>query len=138
MTTLNYTNSAIVIVLPPFYLGQLIREDNGLRNYTYIYAYDNAGNITSKKTYALTATGTTPTSLSSYTFSWTGRQLTGATKNNRVFSFSYNDEGISKKSTKSAFPNGNSGIGNFGNKLFSLLWNDIAQIKNSVLQEMML
>ena len=75
-------------------------EDNGVLNKTYVYTYDNAGNITSKKTYALTAAGTTPTRLSSYTFSWTGRQLTGATKNNRVFSFSYNDEGISKKALK--------------------------------------
>ena len=26
-------------------IGQLIREDNGLKNYTYVYTYDNAGNI---------------------------------------------------------------------------------------------
>ena len=49
MTTLNYINLTIVIVLPPFDLGQLIREDN-------------AGNITSKKSYSLTAAGTTPSS----------------------------------------------------------------------------
>ncbi len=42
-------------------LGQLVREDNGLLNQTYLYTYDKAGNITSKKTYALTAAGTTPT-----------------------------------------------------------------------------
>ena len=43
-------------------LGQLIREDNSVRNQTYVYTYDNAGNILSKKTYALTAAGSTPTS----------------------------------------------------------------------------
>ena len=31
-------------------------------NVTYVYTYDNAGNILSKKTYNLTAAGTTPTS----------------------------------------------------------------------------
>ena len=45
MTTLNYKKPILVIVLPPFYLGQLIREDNGLLNKTYVYTYDNAGNI---------------------------------------------------------------------------------------------
>ena len=45
MTTSNYINLAIVIVLPPFDLSQLIREDNGLLNKTYVYSYDNAGNI---------------------------------------------------------------------------------------------
>ena len=41
-------------------LGQLIREDNSVTNKTYVYAYDNAGNILSKKTYSLTAAGSTP------------------------------------------------------------------------------
>ena len=62
MTTLNYEKQILVIVLPPFDLGQLLREDNGLLNVTYVYTYDNAGNILSKKTYNLTAAGTTPTS----------------------------------------------------------------------------
>ncbi len=80
MTTLNYINLTIVIVLPPFDLCQLIREDNGLLNKTYVYTYDNAGNITSKKTYALTAAGTTPTSPTStynygYSSGW-GDKLT--------------------------------------------------------------
>ena len=114
-------------------LGQLIREDNGQLNATYVYTYDNAGNRTSKKTYALTAAGVTPTSPSStdsltygnaswgdlltafnghaitydeignpityyngrsYTFSWTGRQLTGATIGSSVYSFKYNENGI--------------------------------------------
>ena len=41
-------------------LGQLIREDNKPKNQTYVYTYDNSGNITSKKTYALTAKKATP------------------------------------------------------------------------------
>ena len=45
MTTLNYINLAIVIVLPSFASKQLVREDNGLLNKTYVYTYDNAGNI---------------------------------------------------------------------------------------------
>ena len=45
MTTLNYEKQILVIVLPPFDLGQLLREDNGLLNKTYVYTYDNAGNI---------------------------------------------------------------------------------------------
>ena len=125
MTTLNYINLTIVIVLPPFDLGQLIREDN-------------AGNITSKKTYSLTAEGTTPSSPTStyeygyasgwgdrltsyngqtieydvignptryynglsYNFTWTGRQLTGATKGGVSYSFTYNDEGMRTSKTK--------------------------------------
>ena len=55
MTALNYINLAIVMVLPPFASKQFVREDNGLLNKTYVYSYDNAGKITSKKTYALTA-----------------------------------------------------------------------------------
>ena len=62
MTTLNYKKLIFVIVLPPFNLGQLLREDNEFLGETYVYIYDNAGNILSKKTYALTAAGTTPTS----------------------------------------------------------------------------
>jgi len=94
--------------------------------------------ITSKKTYALTAAGTTPSGAtstysygyasywgdmitsyrgvsiiyddignplsyyngSSYSFSWTGRQLTGATKGGVSYSFTYNDEGIRTSKTK--------------------------------------
>ena len=41
-------------------LSQLIREDNIPKNKTYVYAYDNSGNITSRKTYSLTASGATP------------------------------------------------------------------------------
>lgn len=53
-------------------LGQLIREDNSVLNRTYVYSYDNAGNILSKKTYALTAEGTTPSTLySTYSYGYT-------------------------------------------------------------------
>ena len=62
MTTLNYKKPILVIVLPPFNSSQLIREDNGVRNETNVYTYDNAGNITIKTTHALTAEGTTPSS----------------------------------------------------------------------------
>ena len=37
------------------YLDRLIREDNGLKGYTYVYTYDKAGNITKKQTVSLTA-----------------------------------------------------------------------------------
>ena len=139
MKTLNYKNLLLVIVLPPFDLEKLLREDNGALGKTYVYTYDNAGNITSKKTYSLTAAGVTPTSpeltysygysasgwgdmltsyrdqsitydalgnpLSyyngySYTFSWTGRQLTGASFSGNTYTFVYNDEGIRTSKTK--------------------------------------
>ena len=135
-------------------LGQLIREDVSTTLYeddydftyqlklerrkTYVYTYDNAGNITSKRTYSLTAENVTPTNLISiktysytggewgdqlteyngveinydeignpvkyyngkhYDFSWTGRQLTSATKyfsdtHSRSFDFTYNSDGL--------------------------------------------
>ena len=46
--------------MPPHYLGQLLREDNAVKNKTYVYTYDNAGNITSKKTYSLTSASIEP------------------------------------------------------------------------------
>ncbi len=120
-------------------LGQLLREDNGLLGKTYVYTYDNAGNITGKKTYALTAAGAslgTPISTknygystsgwgdmltsfggtaitydeignplsyyngSSYSFTWTGRQLTGAARAGNTYTFTYNDEGIRTSKTR--------------------------------------
>ena len=45
--------------------GQLLREDNTAKNRTYVYTYDNAGNILTKSTYALTAAGSTPSTLHS-------------------------------------------------------------------------
>ena len=59
------TSIYITAVLLSDYLGKLIREDNTKNNETYVYTYDNAGNITSKKTYALTAANSTPSSLKS-------------------------------------------------------------------------
>mgnify|MGYP003293512885 CR=1 FL=1 len=62
-------------------LGQLLREDNPFKNQTFVYTYDDAGNILSQKTYALTAEGQTPsnpTKTNTYTYgnsSW-GDQLT--------------------------------------------------------------
>ena len=44
-------------------LGQLLREDNSAKSRTYVYSYDHAGNILSKKTYALTAAEETPSTL---------------------------------------------------------------------------
>ena len=53
-------------------LGQLIREDNSAMSRTYVYTYDNAGNLLAKKTYALTAAGSTPSTLySTYSYSYT-------------------------------------------------------------------
>ena len=51
----NNENLILVVILPHSLLGQLIREDNELLGKTYVYTYDNAGNITSKKTYAFTS-----------------------------------------------------------------------------------
>ena len=71
MKTLSYKNLLLVIVLPPFDLEKLLREDNGALGKTYVYTYDNAGNITSKKTYSLTAEGVTPTSpTSTYSYGY--------------------------------------------------------------------
>ena len=50
-------------------LGQLTREDNRALNKTYVWMYDNAGNILTKKTYAFT-TGTLGTVESTITYSY--------------------------------------------------------------------
>ena len=57
--------------MPHSLLGQLIREDNELLGKTYVYTYDNAGNITSKKTYAFTYFSNlgTPISTKNYGYS---------------------------------------------------------------------
>jgi len=121
-------------------LGQLLREDNEFLGETYVYTYDNAGNIMTKKTYFLTAEGETPTLIkktlsygystsewgdllisygedepgsityddignplsyyNGYTFTWTGRRLTGATVGDDTYTFVYNDEGIRTSKTK--------------------------------------
>ena len=68
-------------------LDQLTREDNAVLNKSFVYAYDTAGNITSKTTYAYT-TGTLGTALStqSYTYgdaAW-GDLLTQLSKDGSV------------------------------------------------------
>ena len=45
------------------YLGQVLREDNGLIGKTCVYTYDNAGNILAKTYYPLTAEGVTPSNV---------------------------------------------------------------------------
>ncbi len=35
-------------------LNRLLRENNAVANYTFVYTYDDAGNILTKKTYAYT------------------------------------------------------------------------------------
>ena len=50
-------------------MGQLIREDNRDKGYSYVYTYDNAGNITSKKRYAFT-TGTLGTVQQTYSYTY--------------------------------------------------------------------
>ncbi len=50
-------------------LNQLIREDNRSTNHSYVYEYDNAGNITSKKTYVFT-TGTLGPVLSTVNYTY--------------------------------------------------------------------
>ena len=52
-------------------LGQLLREDNAVLGKTYIYTYDQAGNITAKYTYALTTAGVMPTNpISTYVYGY--------------------------------------------------------------------
>ena len=55
------------------YLNQLIREDDEEAGYSYTYEYDNAGNRTSKKTYAYTlGTLGNPTGIFEYSYSSSG------------------------------------------------------------------
>lgn len=81
-TTYNYTydangnitqitNANGVIQNKYYYddLGQLYREDNRTKGYSYVYEYDNAGNITAKKTYAFT-TGTLGTVQSTINYTY--------------------------------------------------------------------
>ena len=39
MKTNNYKTSILSFVLPPFSLGQLIRMDNGVIDYTFVYEF---------------------------------------------------------------------------------------------------
>ena len=109
-------------------LGQLTREDNPYLGKTYVYAYDKAGNRTSKTTYDYTTgtlgsktatkeyeytgdqlSGTTydaignPDTYNGYSLTWNGRQLMKMSMNNGQFEyrFTYNDEGIRTSKTSS-------------------------------------
>ncbi len=68
--------------------NQLIREDNGWARKTFVWTYDNAGNITSEKEYAYTlGVPGTPISTKNYTYgnaSW-GDLLTGY--NGKTFTY---------------------------------------------------
>ena len=87
--TYTYENYISSITLPTgkliryYYdrLGQLIREDNEERNATYLYKYDNAGNITAIKMCNLTSSDYTPTPISTETYTYSssswGDLLTG-------------------------------------------------------------
>ena len=135
MKTIAYKLNTIVVILP-LCIVQLIREDNQFLNVTYLYEYDNAGNITAVKTCNYT-TGSNPTVISTntytysggawgdlltayngasitydgignpliynngkaYTFTWNGRQLVGATKGGKTYSFTYNDSGYRTSKT---------------------------------------
>ena len=71
-------------------IGQLVREDNRPLGKTFVYEYDNAGNITKKTEYAYTEgslDGVTPVSTVTYTYgneSW-GDQLTNINGTNLTY-----------------------------------------------------
>ncbi|MBO5315630.1 MAG: RHS repeat protein, partial [Clostridia bacterium] len=118
-------------------LGQLVRENNQPRGETYVYVYDNAGNLFAKRTYPYT-TSQNPSSFisanvgtfgnsawgdqltkykgvqitydaignplsyyngTSYTFTWSGRQLKTAVKGGVNYSFEYDSDGLRTKKT---------------------------------------
>ena len=78
-------------------IGQLIRENNKHLDKTFIYSYNEVGNITSVKTYAYAEAGTTPTgsyTTKSYTYDGTNKdRLT----NFNGTSISYNTIGCPTK-----------------------------------------
>ena len=62
-------------------IGQLIRENNKHLDKTFIYSYNEIGNITSVKTYAYAEAGTTPTgsyTTKSYTYDGTNKITRGS------------------------------------------------------------
>ena len=70
-TTQNSSQSQGDAFVPLALAGQLIREDNALLNKTYVYTYDNGGNLLTKQIYALTAEGVTPTNpINTYTYGY--------------------------------------------------------------------
>ena len=67
----GYLNSPIFDIFVYDDLGQLVRENNARLNRTYVYTYDNAGNLTQKKEYAYTTGSTenaTPLDVINYTY----------------------------------------------------------------------
>lgn len=75
-------------------LGQLLREDNTVQNRTYVYTYDNAGNILTKSTYALTAAGSTPSTLySTYNYLYGDTTWGDKLTSYRGVSFTYDEIG---------------------------------------------
>ena len=75
-------------------LGQLIREDNTATNKTYVYTYDNAGNILTKSTYALTAEGANPTSAqNTYNYGYDDASWGDKLTSYRGVSFTYDEIG---------------------------------------------
>ena len=58
-----------MFIILPLCVGQLIREDNQFLNVTYVYEYDNAGNITAVKRCNFT-TGSSPTVLETETYTY--------------------------------------------------------------------
>lgn len=63
MKIIAYKTRTIQLILPPFSLGRLIRMDNGVIDYTFVYEYDDAGNLLAEKIYEITAAGATPSIL---------------------------------------------------------------------------
>ena len=75
-------------------LGQLIREDNSIANRTYVYSYDNAGNIQYKKTYLLTAEGSTPSTLyNTYSYGYNDAEWGDLLTSYRGVSITYDNIG---------------------------------------------
>ena len=69
--TQNNSQSQGDVFVPLGLAGQLIREDNSLWNNTFVYTYDNGGNLLTKQIYALTAEGVTPTNpINTYTYGY--------------------------------------------------------------------
>ncbi len=75
-------------------MGQLLREDNTAKSRTYVYTYDTAGNILSKRTYALTAEGSTPSTLyNTYNYSYGDAEWGDKLTSYRGVGFTYDELG---------------------------------------------
>ena len=73
--------------------GQLIREDNKILDKTFIYCYDNIGNITNVKTYAYTTEEAPTGSFTQKTFSYGDNTNPDRLTQYGYFSISYNSLG---------------------------------------------